>query len=1016
MKNQENIRSKATPHRRAALGLLAVAAGLIFSQESPYRTGTWDADIWGNHRAVIRVQTEGGAVRVHIPWRRRDAAPEKKAVLVLDARTGKRVLNVAAGKIDRESGDFVFQPVSGPGDYFFYFLPYRLTGSRNYPNAKYLEPEGTVDPAWLARYGLAGPSDAEATAPASVLPEARVVEFQSIDDFSSFQPMEVIATAEETLALASRYAGEPFLLFPEDRRASIRMADDLPLKWIAPGPRSKFEGEAARGEFYVFQIGVWACKAAVEEMEVRFSDLKNAVGDTIPAAAFRCFNTGGVDWNGEPLKKTVGVPRGKIQALWCGVQVPVAGVPGTYEADITIGAQGPVSRTIRLALKVSNEILADGGDGDPARMSRLRWLDSTLAVDDENVKPFLPLSVKERTISGLGRNVTLGADGFPAAVRSFFSSDVTRLDEKSREVLAAPITFVIEAASGQRLEVKPEGLTFTKQSPGKIGWEFRNAAGSLRLDGRAWMEMDGYLEFRVKLSAASPLSLKDVRLEVPLASAAAKYMMGLGWKGGLRPAEFRWSWDRTKNQDALWIGDVNAGLQIGLRAENYSRPLNTNFYLSKPLLLPPSWWNDGRGGVTIQEAKPGVVILAATSGARTIEPGKDLWFNFTLLLTPFKPIDPKSQFATRFFHAFKPLDEAAKTGANTLNIHHANDINPYINYPFLRVPEVKSYIDDAHRRGLRVKIYNTIRELSNRAPEIFALRSLGTEIFSSGPGGGYSWLQEHLGSDYIAAWFVPQLKDAAVINSGMSRWHNYYIEGLDWLARNVGIDGLYLDDVAFDRTTMKRVRKVLDRNRPAALLDLHSANQYNPRDGFASSANLYLEHFPYLNRLWFGEYFDYQGSPADYWLVEVSGIPFGLMGEMLQDGGNPWRGMVFGMTNRLPWSGNDPSRLWKVWDEFGIGEARMIGWWAEDCPVKTDNPEVVATVFQKNGKSMVSLASWAKGPVKAGLKIDWKALGIDPRQARLRAPAIPDFQFAAEFSPDDPIPFEVGKGWILILE
>jgi hypothetical protein len=137
---------------------------------------------------------------------------------------------------------------------------------------------------------------------------------------------------------------------------------------------------------------------------------------------------------------------------------------------------------------------------------------------------------------------------------------------------------------------------------------------------------------------------------------------------------------------------------------------------------------------------------------------------------------------------------------------------------------------------------------------------------------------------------------------------------------------------------------------------------------------------------------------------------------MLQDGGNPWRGMVFGMTNRLPWSGNDPSRLWKVWDEFGIGEARMIGWWAEDCPVKTDNPEVVATVFQKNGKSMVSLASWAKGPVKAGLKIDWKALGIDPRQARLRAPAIPDFQFAAEFSPDDPIPFEVGKGWILILE
>ena len=98
---------------------------------------------------------------------------------------------------------------------------------------------------------------------------------------------------------------------------------------------------------------------------------------------------------------------------------------------------------------------------------------------------------------------------------------------------------------------------------------------------------------------------------------------------------------------------------------------------------------------------------------------------------------------------------------------------------------------------------------------------------------------------------------------------------------------------------MKRVRKVLDRNRPGALIDLHSANQFNVRDGFANSANLYLEHFPFLNRLWFGEYFDYNSAP-DFWLVEVSGLPFGLMGEMLQDNGNPWRGMVFGMTGGFP--------------------------------------------------------------------------------------------------------------------
>jgi hypothetical protein len=298
--------------------------------------------------------------------------------------------------------------------------------------------------------------------------------------------------------------------------------------------------------------------------------------------------------------------------------------------------------------------------------------------------------------------------------------------------------------------------------------------------------------------------------------------------------------------------------------------------------------------------------------------------------------------------------------------------------------------------------------------EIFALRSLGHEIFSSGPGGGYSWLQEHLGSDYIAAWFVPKLKDAAVINSGMSRWHNYYLEGLNWLVQNIGIDGLYIDDVAYDRTTMKRVRKILDRGRKGALIDLHSANQYNPRDGYINSANLYLEHFPSLNRLWFGEYFDYS-SPPEFWLIEVSGIPFGLMGEMLQDGGNPWRGMVFGMTSRLPWAG-DPKPIWKIWDDFRIQDSEMFGYWASTCPVKTDHKDIPVTAYVKKDKVLISLASWAEKKEICRLKIDWETLGFNPEKSLLRAPLVKDFQIQTTFKPDEGIPVEPGKGWLLILE
>jgi len=54
------------------------------------------------------------------------------------------------------------------------------------------------------------------------------------------------------------------------------------------------------------------------------------------------------------------------------------------------------------------------------------------------------------------------------------------------------------------------------------------------------------------------------------------------------------------------------------------------------------------------------------------------------------------------------------------------------------------YIQEAHQKNVKVKLYNTIRELTYKTHEIFAMRRLGFEIFNDGDGGGHSWLQEHL--------------------------------------------------------------------------------------------------------------------------------------------------------------------------------------------------------------------------------------------------------------------------------
>jgi hypothetical protein len=1044
------------------LSMAALASGVAMAQGVKSAAAKWDPETGvGNHRAVVRVAAlpavpavktgakskkpgaavgpaSPSAVRAVIPWRRRDLEPDKVNIIVVDAASGAPVTNVLPLAVGRELGDIVFEPKTVPGDYFIYYMPYRSEGRKNYPNVAYEAPELTAEPAWVAgigiqKGGLAGAADLLAG-----LPRAEFVELQSADEFSAFTPMEMTATAAETRALLDAHPNAPYLLFPEDRSLSIRMSGDVPYRWAAAGPKGTFRGEAARGEYWSFQIGVWAARQPIADLEVRFSDLVQSVAriedgspaapTLIPSKAMTCFNKGGVDWDGSPVRKTVAVEKGRVQALWCGLPVPRNAKPGTFAGTVTVAPKGLPETILAVELVVTEEVLEDSGDGDPFRMTRLRWLDSTLAQDDGIVPPYTPLTVDKFTVGCLGRSLAIGRDGFPAAIRSFFAPEMTRLQAKPLAVTAAPIRLRVIDGEGHEAVWKPSvtGPRLARRGPGAVAWEADNCDGDFTMRLEARMEFDGFVDYKVALTARRDVAVSDIRLEVPYAEESARYMMGLGFKGGLRPETFEWTWDPKKNQDALWLGAVNAGMQVALRAENYSRPLNTNFYLSKPLNMPPSWWNGGKGAVGVRRAGDGAsggrtraVVLSSSSGPRTVRTGEVLHFDFTLLITPFKPLDPAAHFRERYYHAFKPLDEVAATGANVVNVHHANAINPYINYPFLRAPEMKAYIDEAHRRGLKVKIYDTIRELSNRAPELFALRSLGREIFSPGPGGGYSWLQEHLGTDYIAAWFVPELKDAAVINSGMSRWHNYYIEGLDWVCRNVGVDGLYLDDVAFDRTTMKRVRKVLDRSRPGALIDLHSANQYNVRDGFASSANLYLEHFPFLNRLWFGEYFDYNGSGPDYWLVELSGLPFGLMGEMLQDGGNPWRGMVFGMTSRLPWAG-DPRPLWKAWDEFGLVGSEMIGWWVEANPVRTGNKDVLATVYVRRDKAagssaLVALASWAKDPVDVRLAVDWKKLGLDPKRAVISAPAIAEFQDAAEFKPGDPIRVEPGKGRVLVL-
>jgi len=1165
---------------RMLLGCLSLLLFIVPSscpaQDIPYSIGSWPEAGNGNHRAVLQVSQAADAVWAHIDWRRRDLQPETKDIRIVDAQTAERIMNVAPIQVTREFGDLVFQPKTVPGKYYVYYLPYDPPGTGPSGSAwkergNYFLPEDTAVAAWREKNGLT--EAGIAVEGWRSLPRADVIEIQARGEFHRMDPMEVIATTDEVTDLLARYPDQPYLLFPEDRQRPIRMTDDLPLRWVQNDPSGEFSGEARPGEYYCFQIGVFAARQAIPDVSVDFADLVSGEGARISTEDMTCFNLEGTDWLGRPIENTFALAEGKVRPLWIGLQVP-RDAAGTYEGAVTVRPEGAEATTVRVALKVAGDVIPDSGDADLWRHSRLRWLNSTLGIDDGIVPPFTPLEVEGSTVKMLGREIDFGPIGLPVSIRS-----------NDRELLDAPVALDVVSGGGA-ITLSPAGSRLLKATDGVVERETVARGDGLTVTTRVKTECDGCVSFRSTLKADEALDVDDIALVMPLRREAVPYMMGMSRRGGKRPAEWTWKWNIKRADNMVWLGGTKVGVQLKLIGPKDVWQLSG----LEDTGIPQSWGNAGKGGCDITEAGDRVTVRAFTGG-RTLEAGSELELRYRFLVTPFKPIDPR--------HWNWRYGDVTRDGT-VRHIHHGMPQNPYINYPFHTTDQFAAMMDsikairtqrtdfgalsypakgnievdqgtlhvwvtlnfDPHAgeprqaqynqalfalnfpkqdqlgfywniddRGMRAyvrrgapeknqypmlfgthspdwekgqqhllslswgkalavfvdgerlrgaayegilpnrldlatldfkgdgfvldaikitrtpysegeavapevdedtllldtfsrwdggevsrplksaggvlgrlegvvesvegpygpsvhlssreepvppkgaNIYYTVRELSNHVAEMWALRSLGDEVLRNGGvdpytdeivpeklPGGYAWLREHLGAGYIPAWRTALGGgdvDAAIATQYLSRWHNYYVEGMQWLMDKTGLDGLYLDGIGYDREIMKRIAKVMFRRDPNSRINFHSGDGWSPPwdpGRYVSPANQNMEHFPYISNLWFGEIFDYN-MPPDYWLVEISGIPFGLTGEMLnyQTGGNAYRGMVYGMTSRQHPS---HSAMWRLWDEFGIQDAEMIGYWDDDCPVRTNHDDVLATVYRKPDKSLIALGRW----------------------------------------------------------
>ena len=160
----------------------------------------------------------------------------------------------------------------------------------------------------------------------------------------------------------------------------------------------------------------------------------------------------------------------------------------------------------------------------------------------------------------------------------------------------------------------------------------------------------------------------------------------------------------------------------------------------------------------------------------------------------------------------------------------------------------------------------------------------------------------------------------------------------------------------------------------------------------------------------------------DQWLVEMSGIPYGMHAEQLS-APNLWRGMVFA-------EGARPApALWKAWDALHLTMegVELRGWWEERVSrplvVSSGDTLVPASAFIRpetaGGGIVIAVASWraAGTSTRVTLTIDWEAIGLSATHAVVTAPAIDNFQAATTFAVNSDGTVDVTvlspQGWLI---
>jgi len=608
----------------------------------------------------------------------------------------------------------------------------------------------------------------------------------------------------------------------------------------------------------------------------------------------------------------------------------------------------------------------------------LPWVGTKVGISQEVLDPWTPLKYDDPAqVSCWGRTYTFDGPFVKEAIRH------------KRNLLAGPIamTLTTPAGTGALLSMESKAIRKEPYRAEFAGTGNFGQAG-VAADWSMWMEYDGLTVATVTLNPAPGGSaVRRLVLRIPLRSDVVKYLRGGTQMGMIKSGRIAWDGKRYADtfQPFLWASSEKEGFLYFCESE-------------------AGWvYPAGFKPVVVQGGKEASIELTIIDQEVRITQPQSYTFGFQA--TPVKPL-AKDRRAWNF----------GSGGATTPHINARNWMTGYAeqdgHWKVLNVEGVRKFDAAQRAEGVKMLYYGC----TSCTPDHNPTYNLYEKVWASSFAASYG--NVHTATRLRPTWVPYRLAPACPGDLSLQEFMLYYG---DKFLRECGVPGLYTDTdsvmacdnpyhghrftdqfgktgvtytVLSKRDFAKRmatiVRSFADERR---WWMTHSHTKLVPPVyGFAdfwlpgeeNTGQLRGNKWWYIDTLddvaWRVEYADHSSGLMHMFLPEFmrgTGDTTDLEGPQPSESLLAMCAVTDVNTTGAYMNRDVMGHWWGLRQRLGLIDAEFIGYWEDECPVKTTTPRALVSLYKTSGsRFVVTVANRLPDPTEVTVTVDLKALGL----------------------------------------